>query len=277
LTLRGWHSPPSGKPLLHFLHGNGFCSRVYEPMLRMLAADFDLWLSDVQGHGDSDPGERFLGWNRNAVLAAEAFAAGRDRFGAAPAYAAGHSFGGVLTSLILAEQPALFQRAALLDPVLFTRTMIAAMTFTDFFRLPSLNSASGQALKRRQHWPDRQAAVDNFRGRGAFKGWTEEALRAYVDHALKDVDAGVTLKCTVTHEATIFASHPERLWATLPKVMTPTLILHGEQTYFFVPKSARRLSRLNVNVREQQVAGGHCFMQEQPQDAAARVREFLLA
>ena len=22
-TLRGWHTPPSGKPLLHFLHGNG--------------------------------------------------------------------------------------------------------------------------------------------------------------------------------------------------------------------------------------------------------------
>ena len=53
-TLRGWRSEPSGKPLLHFLHGNGFCGRAYEPMLRHLARDFDLWLCDVQGHGDSD-------------------------------------------------------------------------------------------------------------------------------------------------------------------------------------------------------------------------------
>ncbi len=43
-TLRGWHTPPSGKPLLHFLHGNGYCGRVYEPLLALLAEDFDLWL-----------------------------------------------------------------------------------------------------------------------------------------------------------------------------------------------------------------------------------------
>ena len=55
-TLRGWHSVPSGKPLLHVLHGNGFCARMYEPMLKPLSAHFDLWLSDVQGHGDSDEG-----------------------------------------------------------------------------------------------------------------------------------------------------------------------------------------------------------------------------
>lgn len=29
-TLRGWRSPASGKPLLHFLHGNGFCCLAYQ-------------------------------------------------------------------------------------------------------------------------------------------------------------------------------------------------------------------------------------------------------
>ena len=47
-TLRGWHSPASGKPVLHFLHGNGYCGRVYQPLLEHLAEDFDLWLCDVQ-------------------------------------------------------------------------------------------------------------------------------------------------------------------------------------------------------------------------------------
>ncbi|NUL20695.1 alpha/beta hydrolase, partial [Agrobacterium tumefaciens] len=60
-TLRGWHGQPSGKPLLHFLHGNGFCGRTYTPLLQALAEDFDLWLCDIQGHGDSDHGGRFLG------------------------------------------------------------------------------------------------------------------------------------------------------------------------------------------------------------------------
>ncbi|MNL87000.1 Alpha/beta hydrolase family protein [compost metagenome] len=57
---------------------------------------------------------------------------------------------------------------------------------------------------------------------------------------------------------------------------TPTLLLHGHKSYAFVGKSARRLAASNPTVQEQQVEGGHCFMQEQPQDAAERVLAFLL-
>ncbi|MDE2595167.1 MAG: alpha/beta fold hydrolase, partial [Burkholderiales bacterium] len=128
LTLRGWYTPPTGKPLIHFLHGNGFCGRTYEPMLRHLAQDFDLWLSDIQGHGDSDRGERFLGWNRNADLALQAFRAQGQMFNGVPQFAVGHSFGGVLTSLLLAERQQPFQRAVLLDPVLFSPAMLMGMS-----------------------------------------------------------------------------------------------------------------------------------------------------
>jgi len=111
-TLRGWHTPPTGKPVIHFIHGNSFCGRVYEPMLAHLAVDFDLWLSDVQGHGDSDLGGRFKGWNVSAELAVKAFQAHRNKlFGQAPVMAVGHSFGGVLSCLAMAEHPKLFTRA----------------------------------------------------------------------------------------------------------------------------------------------------------------------
>ena len=45
-TLSGWHTPPSGKPLLHFLHGNGFCGRTYEPMLAVLDEILLVWFWD---------------------------------------------------------------------------------------------------------------------------------------------------------------------------------------------------------------------------------------
>ena len=64
---------------------------------------------------------------RLAELALEAFAAGTDDFADAPRFALGHSFGGVLTSLMLAQQPQLFRRAVLLDPVLFSPAMIGVM------------------------------------------------------------------------------------------------------------------------------------------------------
>ena len=275
-TLRGWHTPPSGKPLLHFLHGNGFCGRTYEPLLSLLAVDFDLWLCDVQGHGDSDHGGRFHGWNRSAALALEAFNAGRGIYGAVPIYAVGHSFGGVLTSLMLAKQPRLFSRAVLLDPVLFTPAMIGVMALSDVVGLYRRNSMASKARTRRRQWPTRQAAFDALQGRGMFKGWTEASLWAYVEHGLKSVEAGVELKCRPSREADIFGSFPKRLWSSLAKVQTPTQVIYGLDTYPFIATAVARWSALNAHVSGQTVAGGHCFMQQDPEDSAQRVAAFLL-
>ncbi|WP_236207655.1 alpha/beta fold hydrolase [Pseudomonas tohonis] len=275
-TLRGWHSQPSGKPLLHFLHGNGFCGRAYTPLLEALSEDFDLWLCDVQGHGDSDHGGRFLGWNRNAELAVEAFEAGRGIFGDAPRFALGHSFGGVLTSLVLARHPGLFQRAVLLDPVLFTPAMIGVMAFSEVLGLHRRTTMAKRARARRNHWTDRPAAFAALHGRGIFKGWTDAALGAYVEHALKEVDGGVELKCRPSREAEIFSSCPKRLWPSLTRIVTPTRIFHGQTSYPFVARSVARISALNPHVGAQVVEGGHCFMQEFPDAAAERTAGFLL-
>lgn len=275
-TLRGWHTPPSGKPLLHFLHGNGYCGRVYTPMLAALAEDFDLWLCDVQGHGDSDHGGRFHGWNRNADLAVEAFEALRAPFGEVPRFALGHSFGGVLTSLILARHPELFRRAVLLDPVLFSPAMIGVMALSDVVGLAQRTGMAKKAQKRRRKWPDRASAYAALHGRGMFRGWDEEAFAAYIEHALKDVDGAVELKCRPSREAEIFGSYPRRLWPSLAKVTTPTEVIHGVSTYPFVARSVARWCAGNGHVRSQVVPGGHCFMQEQPRDSAERVADFLL-
>ncbi|GIZ10769.1 alpha/beta fold hydrolase [Pseudomonas sp. NCCP-436] len=275
-TLRGWHTPPSGRPLLHFLHGNGYCGRVYTPMLALLAEDFDLWLSDVQGHGDSDHGGRFHGWNRSAELAVEAFDALRQPFGEVPRFALGHSFGGVLTSLILARRHELFERAVLLDPVLFSPAMIGVMALSDVVGLAQRSGLAKRARKRRRHWPDRAAAHAALHGRGMFRGWDETAFDAYIEHALRDVPDGVELKCRPSREAEIFGSFPRRLWPSLARVTTRTEVIHGTHTYPFVARSVARWCAGNPHIRTQIVPGGHCFMQEWPADTAERVSNFLL-
>jgi len=274
-TLRGWRSPASGKPLLHFLHGNGFCCLAYEPMLMRLGEHFDLWLCDVQGHGDSDHGGAFRGWNRTAALAVEAFEAGRGEYGEVPRYAVGHSFGGVLTGLILASAPRLFERAVLLDPVLFSRRMIGMMGAAALVGLHRRHTLARKAASRRSHWPDREAALASLQGRGIFKGWKDAALHAYIEHAIGDCGEGVVLKCRPSREVEIFSSFPTRMWAHLAAIQAPTLVLHGQHTYPFVPHSAQRLATLNAQVEARQVAGGHCFMQEEPATAAQQVVDFL--
>ena len=277
LVLRGWHTPPSGKPLVHVLHGNGFCGRVYEPMLKPLSRHLDLWLCDAPGHGDSDLGERFLGWNRNADLAMEAFQAHRAMFGDVPRFALGHSFGGVLSCLAMAEHPRLFQRAVLLDPVIFSATMALGITLAENAGLSRHSPLARSSARRRRHWPDRAAAMAALRGRGTYKGWREDALQAFVDHALRDsADGGVELKCPPEREAAIFSSAPTGLWSALRRVRTPTLLIHARHTFPFVISSARQWADGNAAVTVAQAEGGHCFMQEHPEDIAERVRHFLL-
>ncbi len=279
LTLRGWHSQPSGKPVLHFLHGNGFCGLVYEPMLKALSADFDLWLSDVQGHGDSDAGERFVGWNRSADWAIEAFTAHLPLFGNVPRMAAGHSFGGVLTCLALSTHRELFERAVVLDPVIFPPAMAWSITMASSMGLAAHTPLARAARRRRAHWPDRRTAIDSLRGRGAYKGWHEDALQAFGTHALRPADdgEGVVLKCSPNREAEIFGSSPIGLWSALRLVRTPVRLIHARHTFPFVAPSAHQWRLMNRHVTVEEAPGGHCFMQEQPDDAAQRVRRFLLA
>jgi pimeloyl-ACP methyl ester carboxylesterase len=276
-SLRGWHSPPSGKPVLQFVHGNGFCSRSYQPMLRRLHDHFDLWLVDVQGQGESDAGEAFVGWHGNGRLLEETTHALRERFGDAARYALGHSFGGVATAYLLAAQTQLFRRAVLLDPVLFSPMMISASAFSTWLGRDPPGGMSERARRRRHTWPNREAAHVDLYDRGIFKGWDDEALRAHIAHALRDnSDGSVSLRCAPDLEATIFASWPKALWPTLRRVRTPTLVLHGDVSYPFVGASARRWAKACPNVTERQVQGGHCFMQQHPADTARAVSDFLL-
>jgi pimeloyl-ACP methyl ester carboxylesterase len=278
-TLRGWHSVPSGKPLLHFLHGNSFCGRVYEPLLRRLSADFDLWLCDVQGHGDTDLGGRFKGWNLNAALAAEAFDTLRKPFAEVPRMALGHSFGGVLSLLMMSERPDLFQRAAVMDPVIFPAAMALAMTMAEATGMAAHSPLARAARKRRHQWPGRQEAIDSLRGRGTYKGWSEEALAAFGEHALRPAASGdgVELKCPPSREAEVFASAPVGLWSALRRVSTPTLLLHASESFPFIAPSARQLAASNRHVVVEEFPGNHCFMQCDPDGAALRLRTWFSA
>lgn len=274
LVLRGWRTPPRGLPLLHVLHGNGLCTRTYAPMLAPFAGRFDLWLCDAQGHGDSDPGDRFLGWNENAEMAARAFRAHHPQ-PSVPIFGLGHSFGGVLTALMASADPSLFRRIVLLDPVIYTPAvawLIAALERTGLEGVLPLVRATG---RRRTRWASRDEAFARLQGRGVFADWRDEALRAYLEHGLRDDGDGVALKCPTAIEAAIFGSGPRALWSQLEKLATPTLIVHGDRTLPFVAPSARRLARRHAHVRVDAVTGSHCFMLAEPEATAARVADFL--
>jgi pimeloyl-ACP methyl ester carboxylesterase len=274
-TLRGYRTEASGKPVLHMLHGNGFCSRMYQPMLQLLTEHYDLFLSDAQGHGDSDHGGAFVGWNRSAELAKNAWLAHKHIYGEAAVFGIGHSFGGVLTALIHTGQQSPFAGAVLLDPVLFTPTMLTVMRSLNGVRLYHKNPLAKAALRRRQHWPDRDSAFAYLHNRGMFANWHQDALAAYIDHALKPSEHGLSLKCLPQREADIFASYPDQLWQQLTQPCPPLSVIYADNSYDFIAKAVSKWQQRNPAVHSEVFPGGHCFMQEQPVLAAQRLQHAL--
>ena len=268
-TLRGWRAEAPGATI-HFLPGNGFCGGVYWPFLKRFQPERGLFTHDIEGHGDSDSPPHFSGIGAvarrvPAVWKEQGFGSGRPLIGM------GHSFGAALTLKVAADNPGLFSALVLLDPIVFPTPVWFGMRALAAFGLHPMTRA---ALKRRREWPGRQEALDHLRGRGIYKGWTEEALECFVDYAMHDEGGKRVLSCPPELEAEIY-ERPVYPWPSFKSVGVPILFLNGAQSYPFFQPASRLAQRANPCVEIQTVPGEHCFMLQHPDQAHAAVAEFL--
>jgi len=275
--LRGWKTQFTGKPLICFLHGNGFCGLTYLPMLSKLTEDFDLLITDLPGHGDSDVGRRFAPWNGSAKWALDVVKYFTDTLpDTTKVFGLGHSYGGVITGLMAGKDTQLFDKCMLLDPVIFSKNMLKAMKIVDAIGVLEKMKLAKTARNRIEHWESREQALKELQGRGGFKGWRDDALKAYINYALTDSKNGVSLKCPTRIEAKIYSSYPNDLWGYLKNMDVPCKILTAEKSFPFIQESAKKLNA-HSNYSTEAVKGGHCFMQEDPDHAAELVRDWFLS
>jgi pimeloyl-ACP methyl ester carboxylesterase len=276
-----WHSTAGGGPrltgrragergpLIHFLHGNGFCGGVYWPCLRGLTTDHRLVLHDLEGHGESEAPPRFSGSRAIRARVPQVM----DDLGLPQQglIAMGHSYGGALSLQLVDRQPQRYRALILLDPILLPPLVHWGSRLAT--RL-GRNSMANGARRRRTVWPSREEARARLAGRGIYRGWTDEALDHFIDHATRDTPEGRALCCPPHIEAAIF-EQPFPAWGAVSRLKLPTLLLYGAQSYPFFTPLLRRLRRLAPQVQVQAMPGGHCFMQEDPAATTAAVRAFL--
>jgi len=271
VVFRGGQMPRTGKPVLHFAHGNGFSGLVYRELLARLSGHFDIFFTDMQGHGQSETGAKFGGWKQHSALLHQALESQRHYWDGSPLIGLGHSFGAVQTTFIAARDPGLFQELWLLDPVYLPRSWILSLGIVKRLGLTRRFPMAEQARKRRAHWPNHDEATDYFSGRGVFRDCPPSAVEAYIEHSLQETPKGLELCCPPWLEAEIFASFPEALWRAIKQVQVPALLHYGDNTYPFVSRSAQTVARINPRYRCTKVPGTHCFMLEHPADTAKRL------
>ncbi|HXV37010.1 MAG TPA: alpha/beta fold hydrolase, partial [Myxococcota bacterium] len=233
-------------PLALLHHANGFCAAVWGPVAERLRGRFHVVAMDARGHGDSSKPaapdaycwERFA---RDAIEVAERLAG--ERGDGRVALAIGHSLGGSALALAAAERPDLFERLALVDPVLIAGRESASAAERGVGRgLPDPRRLEGidgtelaeNARKRREIWPSRAAARAKWLDKSMFAEWDSRALELYLAEGLADrADGQVELKCTAAVEAAVFeATGSFDLWSCEGRLRAPTLIERAARGVF---------------------------------------------
>ena len=180
-------------PALVFLHANGLCSGVYDPIARRLAGAYRPIGVDLAGHGRTDPPSDASSYSQ-ASLASDV-AAALDELGVERGFVVGASLGGGVAIWLNSLRPDLVVKVLLAEAVAFEAREMSAGS----------NSFSEQARRRRAEWPSRQAIIDSYGSRPPFESFEPAALEAYVRYGTVELDDGsMRLACDPEVEASYF-------------------------------------------------------------------------
>lgn len=267
--------PPERAVDILFLHANGFNAMTYRQLLAPLAAEgFHTMAIDQRGHGLSRLSTGIEG--HSWMQYADDLIALIDALGVMPRVLAGHSMGS--TAVLLAaprlalggSPPAM----VLFDPVLKPQSPKAdAPVFS-----PETSPLVRGALRRNALFDSRDAALESYRGRGAFKTWPEAVIVDYLaDGLVPRPEGGMTLSCAPAWEAanfsTSYLSSPDD---TLMHPRAPLHILRAEHESTCRWDEGVDVSPWPPGVRVETVPGTtHFLPMERPELARAALRRAL--
>jgi pimeloyl-ACP methyl ester carboxylesterase len=131
------------------------------------------------------------------------------------------------------------------------------------------------AMRRRANFPSREAALDAYRGRGAFKTWRETQVADYVAGGFRETDGGeVTLACTPQWEASNFRTHNYDPWAAFHATRCPIRILRAAEASTFRLEGREAELETGGRIQIETVPGTTHFL---PMERPDLVRETLAA
>lgn len=238
---------------LFFVHANGFCKEVWNPVISAIQTEPFAWLSmDLRGHGDSSMSEPPMHWD---LLGRDVVALLDGRPGLV---GVGHSAGGAAVARAAAASPNAFTHLVLIEPIILPAAPERAESHL-----------SNAARKRRRVFESRAVAKERF-SEGPFGDWTAEAVDAYLDGGFRQTDAGFELKCSPETEAEFFVSGFDHdTWDLIGAIDAPvTIIAGGRSTTHVDPylgMLADQFTNVDVIVLED---AGHLVPMEEPEQVA---------
>jgi len=269
------HRPASGETpvTVHFAHATGFNAETYRELLGALDSSLEVFAIDARGHGRSEvPADptKLRSWApyRRDL---EAFVETLPR----PTVLAGHSMGATVSLEVAAARPESVQGLVLIDPVIVPPRHVPMLAVARQLGLTRrLIPIAEAAARRRVEFPSKEAAVDNYVGKGAFRTWPRSWIEAYVDGGTVTTAEGtVRLSCDPAWESKSFAMATVNPYRALRKVQCPiTLIAREHDGPPFTRASREAFMRCKPDTRVlilEEVS--HFMTMERPEIACAEI------
>ena len=201
-------------PRLLMLNANGFNGYSYKTILEPLGVH--AIALDMRGHGMSElPTDvtALKNWHIFRDDVVEFF----GRYIESPVVLAGHSYGAVTGMLTMPQIKDKVSGYVGFDPVLIPGI------FRAINRLPGGRTYMKKRLpiarnagRRRSKFESLETAFERYKNRGAFRGFTDEALRDYLTGGLIADAEGMKLACDPLWEQAIFVAQGHNVFRAIP-------------------------------------------------------------
>ena len=266
-----------------FAHANGFPAGCYRQLFEpWRAAGFRVLAPPRLGHDARFPVTDNWPRLRDELLD---FA---EREAGGPAFLVGHSLGGYLSAMAASRRPDLAAGVVLLDAPIVGALLAQGVRLFKATGWGKRFSPGQVSRRRREHWPDADAAHAHFAAKPAFARWAPGVLADYVACGIVlaapngdgDDDGGAAAGHTLAFRREVETA----IYETLPHHLAHELRRHPPRCpmAFVGGRQSAEVRRVGLAAtlrfthrRVGWVDGTHLFPFEQPALAAARTLDWL--
>lgn len=188
-----------------------------------------------------------------------------------PVILVGHSMGGMLSLMVAKARPDLVRCVVLLDSPVVAGWRAVLLRIAKRLGMDRKFSPAQFSEKRRNVWPDTQAAYQHYASKPMFAAWPPEVLRDYVEHGLAPHPEGVTLRFTRETETAVYRSLPHHIGTLVRRSFPVPVGFIGGADSAECRQAGLGATRRLVGRHFTQIAGGHLFPMESPAAAASAV------
>ncbi|MEE9374333.1 MAG: alpha/beta hydrolase [Saprospiraceae bacterium] len=208
--------------VVHFAHANGYPPECYKTFLNAFSENNKVIGMNARPLWPRESPQLLKNWK----LFAKDLAVFFNEQNLKEIIGIGHSMGGVSSLIAAAENPTLFSKLILIDPVI-VHPQAYIMSRLPFFLSKRLVPMIKVAMRRRNEWESIEEARLYFKSKKAFSRFQESSFNDFIDHGLKERDGKIVLAYPKEWEARVYSTLTS-VWPILKKPPCPLVIIRGQ-------------------------------------------------